>query len=66
MMGFEPSAANLLAEVEPGEYRIARYEDTGLGEHSVYYYRMLAANKAGAVGVFSDEFCGLTRETITH
>ncbi len=48
-------------KVEPGEYRVARYEDLGLKEHTKYYYKVRAVNTKGVKGPFSDVFCGLTR-----
>lgn len=59
---FVPSKSNLVAKVEKGEYCVARYVDTGLEHHKAYFYRVRAVNEAGKAGVFSDVFCGVTRE----
>jgi len=60
--GFTPEKNNFLAKVEPGKYRVALYEDTGLKHHATYYYRVRAVNKAGLCGEFSEEFAGTARE----
>lgn len=62
--GFAPGKDTLIAKVAPEQYRVARYEDTGLKEHTRYYYRVRAVNRSGAKSRFSDEFNGITKETI--
>ena len=46
------------------EFVVGRYVDKGLKEHTPYYYRVCAVNKSGKTGPMSDEFCGITKETI--
>jgi hypothetical protein len=60
--GFTPDTATFLAKVEPGPYRVARYEDRDLRTHREYFYRVRAIAVSGRTGEFSREFCGLTRE----
>jgi len=62
--GFRPGKSTFLAAVEPGVYRVGRYEDTGLKTHAVYYYRVRAVNKDGKAGPWSDVFSGMTREEL--
>ena len=63
--GFEPDENTFVAEILPEEYCVARYEDTGLKDHTCYYYRVCAVNQLGVQGTFSDEFCAWTREMLT-
>lgn len=60
--GFTPDENTFLARVEPEVYREGRYVDMGLKEHTCYYYRVCAVNKAGAAGPMSREFSAFTRE----
>jgi hypothetical protein len=60
--GFVPVEDNFLAEIQPEEYCVGRYEDKGLKDNTPYYYRVCAVNKAGKAGPFSREFCGITKE----
>ncbi len=60
--GFPPNSDSFLATVEPGPFRVARYEDKGLKTHTTYYYRVRAVNHAGLKSRFSEEFHGITRE----
>lgn len=60
--GFPPQTDTLVAMVEPGPYRVARYEDRDLKTHTIYYYRVRAVNRTGRCSEFSTEFCGVTRE----
>ena len=60
--GFVPGEDNFLADIQPEEYCVGRYEDKGLKENTPYYYRVCAVNKAGKTGPFSREFCGITKE----
>jgi len=62
--GFVPDAHSFLAEVSPEEYCVGRYEDKHLKDHTPYYYRVCAVNKAGKAGPFSREFCGITKELL--
>ena len=43
---------------------VGRYSDMGLKEHTRYYYRVRAVNKAGQRSVLSREFGAYTRESI--
>ena len=43
-------------------YRVARYEDTGLGTHRRYTYRLRKVMKDGTKGDLSEPFSGLTRQ----
>lgn len=43
-------------------YRVARYEDLGLGTHSNYTYRIRKVMKDGTKGAFSEPFTGRTRQ----
>lgn len=60
---FEASPETFVTEVlqEP-EYAVGRYSDTGLKEHTRYYYRVRAVNKAGQKSPLSREFSAWTRE----
>ena len=50
-------------EVHEGiPYRVARYEDLGLGTHSNYTYRIRKVMKDGTKGDFSKPFLGKTRK----
>lgn len=63
--GFTPDEATFVADIlqEP-EFVVGRYVDKGLKEHTPYYYRVCAVNKSGQTSPMSDEFCGITKETI--
>ncbi len=63
--GFTPNDSTFVADVQPEEYRVARYEDVGLKEHTRYYYRVCAVNQAGQCGPMSEEFSAFTRERIS-
>ena len=60
--GFTPDESTFLARVEPEEYRVGRYVDMGLKDHTCYYYRVCAVNKQGVSGPVSREFSAFTRE----
>ncbi len=60
--GFLPNTETFLTNVEPGPYRVAIKEETGLKHHTRYYYRVRAVDKDGHQGEISGEFSGLTRE----
>ena len=60
--GFKPDAGTFAANAENEEYRVARYEDTGLKKHTRYYYRVRSVYTDGTFGKFSREFCGITKE----
>lgn len=60
--GFKPGADTFAANAENEEYRVARYEDTGLKKHTKYYYRVRSVYTDGTFGKFSREFCGITKE----
>ncbi len=61
---FACNEASLIANVDPGEYRVVSYEDRGLKEYFSYYYRVCAVSRSGETGPMSDVFCGITREVI--
>lgn len=63
--GFAPNESTFVADIlqEP-EFVVGRYVDKGLKEHTAYYYRVCAVNKAGQRGEMSEEFCGITKESI--
>ncbi|MDO4859283.1 MAG: glycoside hydrolase family 38 C-terminal domain-containing protein [Thermoguttaceae bacterium] len=60
--GFTPDEKTFVTNVERGEYRMGLYADRGLGEHTTYYYRVRAVDKAGHKSPFSPEFSGTTKE----
>ena len=60
--GFRPEESNLVARVLPEEYRVSRYIDRGLKDHTRYFYRVRAVNTAGVEGPLSREFSAYTRE----
>ena len=60
--GFEANEDTFLAEIQPEEYCVGRYVDTGLKDHACYYYRVCAVNHAGVCGPLSREFSAYTRE----
>ncbi|MFA7637349.1 MAG: glycoside hydrolase family 38 C-terminal domain-containing protein [Monoglobales bacterium] len=62
--GFIPSDETFLAKVMPEEYVVGRYVDKNLKEHTTYYYRVRAVNDKNEYGEFSEEFSGITKETI--
>ncbi len=51
-----------IAKVEPEEYVVGRYIDTGLEKNKSYSYRVRAVDKAGNIGEFSEEFGAFTKE----
>ena len=63
--GFTPDETTFVADVfqEP-EYVVGRYVDKGLKKHTAYYYRVCAVNKSGQRSEMSDEFCGITKESL--
>ena len=65
--GFQCTPATFVCDVRNEvydgiPYRVARYQDTGLGSHRRYYYRIRPVNKDGSKGIFSEEFSALTRQ----
>ena len=60
--GFTADETTFVADIAPEEYCVGRYEDTGLKEHTCYYYRVCAVNKAGQQSPLSREFCAFTKE----
>ena len=63
--GFTPDESTFVANIaQEEEFVVGRYVDKGLKEHTPYYYRVCAVNKSGKTGPMSDEFCGITKETI--
>lgn len=61
--GFTACDDTFLADIQPEpEYRVGRYEDTGLKIHHRYYYRVCAVNKEGQCGPLSEEFSAITRQ----
>ena len=64
--GFECTQDTFVSEVRNEvydgiPYRVARYVDTGLDSHRMYYYRIRPVDKDGAKGDFSEEFSAKTR-----
>ena len=64
--GFECSQETFVSEVQNEvyddiPYRVARYVDTGLDSHRMYYYRIRPVNKDGVKGDYSEEFSAKTR-----
>lgn len=61
---FTPDDTTFAAEVLPGKYRVECYEDTGLKEHTWYYYRVCAVSHSGQTGRMSEVFSAVTRECL--
>ena len=59
---FKPQPSRHIANVEPGLWRIVRYEDRGLKTFTRYYYRVRAVDQEGNCGPWSDVFSAVTRE----
>ena len=64
--GFECSQDTFVGEVRNEvhdgiPYRVARYVDTGLESHRMYYYRIRPVSQNGTPGPFSEEFSAKTR-----
>ena len=53
-----------IADVEPGIFRVGRYIDRGLENHTEYFYRVRAVSLSGVRGPLSGVFSGITREPI--
>lgn len=62
--GFESNNDSFLADVQPEDYCVGRYVDSGLKEHTCYYYRVCAVNNSGICGPLSREFSAYTREPL--
>ena len=60
--GFEPKEDTFLCTVPPEDFVVGRYEDTGLKDHTQYFYRVCAVNRDGVCGPVSKEFSAFTRE----
>ncbi len=52
----------LIAKVEPEDYVVGRYIDTGLEKNCKYTYRVRAIDKNGQAGAFSETFEAWTKE----
>lgn len=61
-LNFTPDESNFIADVQPEEYRVGRYEDVDLKAHTCYYYRVQAVNQAGQRSEMSPEFSAFTKE----
>lgn len=61
---FLPNEETLIAKVKPEEFRVGRYEDVGLKDHTSYFYTVRAINSKGKAGEYSKIFEGITRELI--
>jgi len=60
---FVASSGTLVAKVPPGEFAVVSFDDTGLESGTTYYYRISAVDRDGRKSVFSESFCGTTRDT---
>lgn len=61
---FEADETTFVADVMPEEYRVGRFVDCGLKEHTCYYYRVCAVNAGGQCSEMSDVFYGITKESL--
>ena len=59
---FIPNEENPHAIVEPGPYRVVRFEDHGCEANTRYYYRVRAIFSDGSKTEYSDVFSASTRE----
>ena len=64
MPDFEANDETFVADVEPGVYRVAGYQDKGLKSHTEYYYKVCAVNDKGVCGEMSEVFSGITKEEL--
>ena len=63
--GFTLDETTFVADIpQEAEFVVGRYVDKGLKEHTAYYYRVCAVNQKGQQGPMSDEFCGITKESL--
>lgn len=61
---FTPSAATLVATVEPGSNFVERLDGLWLETHVRYFYRIRAVDAEGFHGAFSGEFSAWMREPL--
>lgn len=61
---FVPNEENPHAIVEPGPYRVVRFEDHGCEANTRYYYRVRAVFADGSKTALSDVFSAATREPV--
>ncbi len=61
---FTADESSRIAFIEPGPYRVERYEDLGLETDKAYYYRVRAQRDDGECGEWSDVFGAYTKEPV--
>ena len=61
-IAFMAGEETFIADVQPGVYRVAGYQDKGLKSHTEYFYRVCAVNDKGIAGEISEVFSGIAKE----
>lgn len=62
--GFTADGSTFIANIQPSEYVVERYDDAELKTNTRYYYKICAVNKQGICGALSDEFSAVTKEEL--